>query len=206
MDVDPNREVTPPRPSLMELSVAIAPWTHIKQIRLTRSTIQSKSIDVTETSQLQFSFDATTVLDREAGTLTVCTSLAVSAGEFVRIDADFALDYSVEKSIPITDEVATAFGRMNGIHNLWPYWREYVQSMSMRVGLPPITLPLMTGASMLAYYGEKDKPSTPQIAHPQEETGLHLGGAPSFIIRRKRNVGRSPRPRPLSQREGGRFA
>ena len=176
MDVDPNREVTPPRPSLMELSVAIAPLTHIRQIRLTRSTIQSNSIAVAEASQLQFSFDAKTVLDREAGTLTVCTSLAVSAGEFLQIDADFALDYSVEKSIPITDEVATAFGRMNGIHNVWPYWREYVQSMSMRVGLPPITLPLMTGASMLAYYIEKDKPSISQVARPPEESDPHLGG------------------------------
>ena len=172
MDVESNREVTPTPPSLMELSIAISPWTHIKQIRLLKSTIESKSIDVAETFQLQHSFDATTVLDREAGLLSVYASLTVSAGKFVQIVAEFILEYSFDKSTPITDEIATAFGRMNGVHNVWPYWREYVQSISMKVGLRPITLPLMTGASMLAYYTEKDKlPNSSRVAQPQKAAG-----------------------------------
>jgi hypothetical protein len=163
----------------MDLSVAIAPYTHIKPmgIRLLKSVIESHSIDISEPSPLQHSFDARATLDREAGTLSVYASLTLSAGALVRIDAEFVLDYGVDKAIPITDEAATAFGRMNGIHNVWPYWREYVQSTSMRVGLPPITLPLMTGASMLAYYAEKDKPSSSQVAQPREEGGPRLGGA-----------------------------
>jgi preprotein translocase subunit SecB len=35
-----------------------------------------------------------------------------------------------------------AFAKTNGMLNVWPYWREYVQSASLRAGLPPLTLPL----------------------------------------------------------------
>jgi hypothetical protein len=169
MGANLNREVIPARPSLMDLSTAIAPFIHIRQIRLVKSAVESNSLDVVEPSQLQHSFDATTVLNQEAGTLSVRASLMVSAGEFVQIDADFLLDYSVDKPSPVSDEMATAFGKMNGIHNVWPYWREYVQSISVRVGLPPITLPLMTGSSMLAYYAQKDKISTTAlVAQPPE--------------------------------------
>ena len=168
----------PPRPSLMELSITMSPWTHIKSIRLLKSEIESKLVDVVATSALENSFDASTVWNQEAGALSVNASLAVSAGDFVRITAEFVVDYTVDKTIPFNNEAASAFGRMNGIHNVWPYWREYVQSISVRLGLPPITLPLMTGAAMLAYYAEKDKPSDdPQAAQQPEESGPRLGGA-----------------------------
>ena len=112
---------------------------------------------------MQQSFDAKTTFDREAGTLSVFPSLTASVSGVLRVEADFFLEYSLDKAIPITDEAATAFGRMNGIFNVWPYWREYVQSTSMRTGLPPVKLSLMTGASLLAYYTEKDKAVADQI-------------------------------------------
>jgi hypothetical protein len=163
-------EVAPKRPSLMDLGAVIAPWTHIKQIRLLNSSTKAKFSDVAATSPLRHTFDATTVLDQERGVLTVHASLALSAGDFLRINAEFILDYTVDKSpIGITDEAATAFGKMTGIYNVWPFWREYVYSTSMRTGFPPVTLPLVTHASMLAYYAEKEKetvtsdlPSTPK--------------------------------------------
>ncbi len=157
----PKHEVAPKRPSLMDLATAIAPWTHIKQIRLVKSLIESKPIDLVEPSSLQHTFDAATTMNQDGGTIDVHAFLTVSAGDFFRIDADFLLNYSIDKNIPISEELAAAFGKMNGIHNVWPYWREYVQSASTRVGIPPITLPLMTGASMLAYYSEKEKASVP---------------------------------------------
>jgi len=178
MDVDPKREIPPARPSLMDLSIAMSPWTQIRQIRLLRSQIESKSIDIAEPSQVNTSFDATTVFNREDGTLRVHASLMVSVGEFVQIIADFALEYGVDKTMIFTDEVAAAFGRLNGIYNVWPYWREYVQSTVARLGLPPLTLPLMTGASLLAYFTEKDKSSDSlHVAQLQQESGPRLGGA-----------------------------
>ncbi len=81
----------------------------------------------------------------------------VAAGDVLQVSAVFILDYNIAESpVGITDEAANAFGKMNGIHNVWPYWREYVQSVSTRVGFPPLTLPLVTGASLLEYYKVKD--------------------------------------------------
>ncbi len=177
MSIEPKREVTPKEPSLMEMSLGIAPFTQIKQIRLLESHIKSKSTDISDV-QIESSFDATTTFSKDAGTLSVRASLAVAAGDFVQIDADFMLDYSIKESSPITDEGAAAFGRINGIHNAWPYWREYVQSTSMRVGLPPIALPLMTGTAIRDYYVEKDKVAVnSQVSQPQEESGTCPGGA-----------------------------
>ena len=33
------------------------------------------------------------------------------------------------------------FAQANGTFNLWPYWREFVQSTSTRMGLPALTVP-----------------------------------------------------------------
>jgi preprotein translocase subunit SecB len=35
-----------------------------------------------------------------------------------------------------------AFAKSNGMLNVWPYWREFVQSITSRAGLPPLTVPL----------------------------------------------------------------
>jgi hypothetical protein len=152
------------QPSLMDLSVAIAPWIHIKQVRLAKSRIESGASDIATLTKLEHTFDATTEFDREAKRLSVRAFLTVAAGDLLRISAEFILEYSVDESpVGITDEAASAFGKMNGIHNVWPYWREYVQSSSARVGLFPLTVPLATGASILAHYAAKPASSVAPI-------------------------------------------
>jgi len=144
----------------MDLAALLAPWMHIQQIRLINSTIDAQPIDPAESLVLQHTFDAKTTFSQEDGTLDVRALLTVSAGDVLRIDAVFLLTYIFKKDeIPVSDELAAAFGRLNGIYNVWPYWREYVQSASVRAGLPPVTLPLMTSGSMLKYYDAKEKAS-----------------------------------------------
>ena len=159
-----NRDIVPPQPSLLQLAAMLAPWVQILQIRLTKSAIQTQPINLSEPASLRHTFDATTNFSQENGTLSVHASLAVSAGDFLQIEAEFLLDYSLRKEIPVSEEIASAFGKMNGIYNVWPYWREYVQSVSSRAGMPPVALPLMTSASMLAYYAVKEGKSA--IADP----------------------------------------
>jgi hypothetical protein len=154
-----KRDVVPPQPSLLELAAVLVPWVHILQIRLTKSSIQARPIAPSEPSPLRHTFDATTAFSQEDGKLRVHTFLTVSAGDFLQIEAEFLLDYSLNKEIPVSEEIASAFGKMNGIYNAWPYWREYVQSVSARAGMPPLAIPLMTTASMLAYYTAKEKTS-----------------------------------------------
>ena len=35
------------------------------------------------------------------------------------------------------------FFKINPVSNAWPYWREFVQSMSTRMGFPALTVPML---------------------------------------------------------------
>lgn len=58
------------------------------------------------------------------------------------IEAAFLLAYRAGTLKGITKEACAAFGETNGIYNAWPYWREYVQNVTGRMGLPPLIVPL----------------------------------------------------------------
>ncbi len=68
---------------------------------------------------------------------------ADSQGERLSITATFRLDYRVPDAGEFTDEQLSAFGQVNGVYNAWPFWREYVYSTMARLGLPPITMPVL---------------------------------------------------------------
>lgn len=64
--------------------------------------------------------------------------------------AAFALEYRTQdefKDSPALEEIdgdaVMAFSQFNAAFNAWPYWREYVQSMAARLGLPSVTVPIL---------------------------------------------------------------
>jgi preprotein translocase subunit SecB len=59
----------------------------------------------------------------------------------VVIEAEFVLVYAVDSLEGIKQKNLDVFGQTNGVFNAWPYWREFVQSITTRMGLPPLTLP-----------------------------------------------------------------
>lgn len=61
---------------------------------------------------------------------------------FVLVTAEFELLYKLPEEFEATDEELEAFASLNGVFNAWPYFREFVQSMITRMGLPVITIPL----------------------------------------------------------------
>jgi len=60
----------------------------------------------------------------------------------IQFEGHYLLRYEVKSAEPLSQVDLQAFGEMNGVFNLWPFWREYVQSASLRMGLPPLTLPV----------------------------------------------------------------
>ena len=58
------------------------------------------------------------------------------------IRAEFVIRYSLGSSEGLTKSHYDAFAELNGSHNAWPYWREYVQSVTTRMGIPPLTIPV----------------------------------------------------------------
>lgn len=61
------------------------------------------------------------------------------------LDATYVLTYQMPAAMPAAElpaELLELFSQQ-AILNVWPYWREYVQSTTFRMGLPPLRLPLL---------------------------------------------------------------
>ncbi|MHB1559967.1 MAG: hypothetical protein ACYC61_21155 [Isosphaeraceae bacterium] len=58
------------------------------------------------------------------------------------IQAKFVISYSLDKLDDLNQENVEAFAGTNAVYNVWPYWREFVQSTVARMGLPPLTIPV----------------------------------------------------------------
>jgi hypothetical protein len=163
---------------LMQYTIVVASRVRIEGIRLAQSFVRSKLKKVNSSMQVQYSFDAETSVDREAQRITVLGKFSLAArcaddpaaGEPpLVINAEFELDYTVIPCEGLTDQHFEAFGKINGIHNAWPYWREYVQSTTVRLGLSPLTLPVLTGDAIVALYQQQEKQAHDALAQEKPE-------------------------------------
>jgi hypothetical protein len=122
----------------------------ILEIRLLESRAEQKRFDEETPRRMTQNIQVETHLDAGKSTLEVFPHFMLVVKRqgaspedlFVRIDARFALTYSIGSQDGLTDENYYAFGQRNGVYNAWPYWREFVQSTTVRMGLPPLTLPV----------------------------------------------------------------
>lgn len=63
---------------------------------------------------------------------------------YVEIESEFCAQYRLHEGAD-EEELRPAleeFGRYNVSYHVWPYWREYVQSVCLRIGIPPIPVPM----------------------------------------------------------------
>lgn len=58
------------------------------------------------------------------------------------LQAAFDLLYELPKAKEFSAAALSHFANVNGVYNAWPYWRELVQNTSVRMGLPPLVLPV----------------------------------------------------------------
>lgn len=83
-----------------------------------------------------------------------------AAKSVLKVQATFILEYSLSDIEGITPLDLTAFGLINGAYNAWPYWREFLQNTTTRMGLPPITAPVFRLSDALANQAAvEDKPA-----------------------------------------------
>ncbi|MCC6390027.1 MAG: hypothetical protein IT167_05450 [Bryobacterales bacterium] len=61
----------------------------------------------------------------------------------VLVECAYEVDYLLREGFLITPEHVHAFKEGNGIFNVWPYFREYLQNNLQRMGLPPLTVPFL---------------------------------------------------------------
>jgi preprotein translocase subunit SecB len=180
------------QPSLLTLTNLIASRVQIKSIRLLNAKVYFNPSEEFEGLTVNFGFDSDTSANENDKTINVKSKFETFAqkGEEadinnapIRIQGEYELEYSLESFDNIKPENIRAFGLMNGVYNAWPYWREFVQSMTVRMGLPPLTLPVITGKFLENYYNKQKKDEsqemecaeTATIAAPPLSTGQSTG-------------------------------
>lgn len=79
----------------------------------------------------------------QAGVRLVDSSLDSSSSDFVKleIEANYQAEYQIVDMKKFDDDGASIFLGMNVPHHVWPYWREYVQSTTVRMGIPALIIP-----------------------------------------------------------------
>lgn len=70
--------------------------------------------------------------------------------ELARLEADFLLVYKATSLEGLEKANYTEFATYNGVFNAWPYWREFVNNMTARMQLPPLTLQVYRYGEMLS--------------------------------------------------------
>lgn len=60
----------------------------------------------------------------------------------VLLDATYLLVYRLKGNEERPDDALQHFAELNGTYNVWPYWRELVQTVAGRIGLASIVVPV----------------------------------------------------------------
>jgi hypothetical protein len=68
---------------------------------------------------------------------------AMKSEPAVLVDCAFEADYILREGFRPTPRHVNAFKDGNAVVNLWPYFREYLQSSLERMGLPPLAAPFL---------------------------------------------------------------
>ncbi len=66
----------------------------------------------------------------------------VESGALVELSAIFLATYRLKAASAYPHDALQHFAELNGTYNVWPYWRELVQSFAGRAGLPDIVVPV----------------------------------------------------------------
>ncbi len=152
--------------SLLELASLVAQRVQIEDIHLTRTTVR-RDFDADEPPPVvEFGFNAETDLDSELQQINARVFFSFDS-HFedddrpekapLHIDVTFSLTYSLTSLDEIDEEKVDAFGKMNAVYNAWPYVREFVQSTLVRMGLPALTLPVLTSGLLTGIYEAKEQ-------------------------------------------------
>jgi hypothetical protein len=165
--------------SPLAMAVEIAKRVQIRNVRCVefkgRVVQQDKLMPLTVTYRVA----AQTRVDSANSTIIVRANFVMEAkpeglkeaSAVVEASASLDLEYVFPDVGSLDEETIQNFGRINGVYNAWPYWREYVQNAVARMGLPPLVVPV---------YRIMDAVSKPEASKSLEKIpGRKRGGVKS---------------------------
>lgn len=133
----------------MKQVAAVIPHVEVDDIRLVK--LASRLTDsLPESPHIVVAMGHDVAADVVEGILLVQVSYKLNAKvskdatePFFDLRATFQLAYQGENLASVGKEQWLAFASVNAVHNSWAYWRELVQSVSGRMGIPTLTVPLL---------------------------------------------------------------
>lgn len=137
-------------PKALKDVAAVVPRLNMRDIRLVRISAALKAVpqpqsqtvvDLKHDVKTERANDGNVFVARVQFKLKVST--AEESGEFMGIDSVFQLWYEVDEPETVNDDELAAFAEINAVHTAWPYLRELVHSVTGRMGLQPMTVPLL---------------------------------------------------------------
>jgi len=134
----------------LSLAVSVSDRVQIRDVRLLKCNCFQGPLAGKGKQRFQLSYKADTKVDKEGGIINVLPAFRlkgfpeenVESEPVLIIEAFFLLSYKLESLKGLSQENFEHFGRINGIYNAWPYWREFVQNTVARMGLPRLALPV----------------------------------------------------------------
>lgn len=138
-----------PEAKRLELIIAKV---ELQNIRLLESTARTRirrpgeagkaGVFITTAAKVAVPFQKSGEFVIHATASAVVSAKAASPSPFVQVEGVFELSYRLPSEVAPTTAELHAFASANAVFNAWPYWRELFQTLSTRMDLPPITLPL----------------------------------------------------------------
>ena len=139
-----------PPESKLALAMAVSARVQIRAITLLSTAARRPPLDAKPPTNIELNIDVQSDLDKQKQEIGVRVSCALfgrhdeqkNTPPTLEIRAEYWLLYSVAPVEGLTPDNIKAFGDLNGVYNVWPYWREYVQSTVTRMGMPPLPIPV----------------------------------------------------------------
>lgn len=98
------------------------------------------------------------IIDERSAEVLVTLQVAIhrkdSDPHWCLIACTVRLVYRFSAGVPARADLAE-FAKLNGMYNAWPYLREIVQSMTLRMGISPLVLPMFRAKSPLLVAAKK---------------------------------------------------
>jgi hypothetical protein len=149
IDKQENISERPGKPDFA-LALKVSDCVELESVMLVDCQCKQQRFVKTESRAFDINYSTESNMDTESKRVIVLAKFKWEGFEanskdktpFATIEASFVLLYSASNLEGINQENIEMFGKLNGIYNAWPYWREFLQNSISRMCLPPLTAPV----------------------------------------------------------------